>query len=350
MFSLSCDSQVVNSSFPCKKDEYIIVNGSTPCLQCNECVYGSGLHPPCGSTLDHPPQIECLRCKPGITYSDEHGPSSCKACHRCSNSHEIITKKCTPESNTICSNTCEFRYYYENTTHGCEPCSYCCDDDNDIRIEACKTLTKQCSIHNAQRCTPTIITSTIYSTLVTTTNNTASTSKHSVGMTVGFSLSGSLAAIIFIIVLVYCYKKRREERPQANNLQKRDVENGAALQPLTTCGIEKINFCLKIAGYNGPDTHTKRLPEGDNLTLSLNTCENENQLVDNDCSKYSTFGWTKDGLPLNDCEQRELKRNAMKVGDSGKFQCHMHCQTHQTDKHSDEMVIHIQPGQGKSEF
>jgi hypothetical protein len=185
---------------------------------CNHCPEGQGLSPACGSTLNHPPAIACLPCVTGKTYSNDYGPSSCKNCHICS-SKENVTKKCTAIENTICSNTCEKGYYYENTTHGCQPCSDCCGDGNDIIMTECvehdMPPLKQCTIHNAQRCKKefsTIFTLTGTSYLATTTS---SRNKANIGMIVGFLFVGLFIAIA-ATVLIYREVKHNEEDVERN--------------------------------------------------------------------------------------------------------------------------------------
>ncbi|XP_031555731.1 tumor necrosis factor receptor superfamily member 19-like [Actinia tenebrosa] len=153
---LSAKKLVDCKQHTCSKNQYVIIDdqGRKSCLTCNNCPSGRGLYPPCGSELYHTARIDCFPCTEN-TYSDEYGPSSCKSCGICS-SHEIVNNNCTASQNTNCSKACARGYYYDTTTHGCQQCSECCGNGEDIRIEECKKhdmpRSKQCSVHQSQHC------------------------------------------------------------------------------------------------------------------------------------------------------------------------------------------------------
>lgn len=325
----------------CGKNQYrILKNNSTLCLPCQHCVHGQGLDPPCGRLLNHPPQIECFECQLGISYSDEHGPSSCKKCSYCS-PHEIITKNCTVESDTICSHTCEPGFYYDNSSHNCQACSFCCGDGSDIHIAVCKSSPKQCSFHNGNRCAPVTPIATLTTTTATPVNKTTPAKGHK-NTIIASSIAGSLVSIIIVIILIYCHKKRKEQRrrniPKQNNLAA-VVENGAA-QPLR-CGLEEMNFRLRIQNYHGPIQKTKLLTHESELLLEV-FCENDN---DNRCFGHCTFKWKKDGTELKYEEQNILKNERLTIVDSGNYQCFLHCPRHEQDKESEKIKIHVGPSQ-----
>ena len=206
----------------CSKNEYIIIDAPAnqpSCLSCNNCPEGSGLHPPCGSTLTYSHiNIDCLACTRN-TYSDEHGPSSCKACAICS-ANEIVNKHCTAYKNTVCSKTCVKGYYYDTNTHGCQPCSECCGNDGDIRIEECKSnsrpLSKQCSVHQRQHCR---------GSTVTTSPGRTPSSKHISNKTTALISWISAFGIVLIMSIIICiFKKRGRIHVPSRDEERNDIE------------------------------------------------------------------------------------------------------------------------------
>ncbi|XP_068694907.1 uncharacterized protein [Montipora foliosa] len=91
---------------------------------CPECNPGSGLNVQCGTSVPFNKSIECVQCKPTITYSDTHDTSTCKICRKCKKHEKKIGYCSIEEDTTNCSGTCEKGYYWENNT--CHPCSDCC--------------------------------------------------------------------------------------------------------------------------------------------------------------------------------------------------------------------------------
>lgn len=146
----------MTSGFNCGIDQYEVnQTGVAPkCISCGDCHPGYGRYPPCGSVLQHPPMTSCKACERG-TYSDTEDSMPCRKCNRCTTT---VVEKCTNTSNTICSGKCQHGFYNEKASHDCQRCSHCCGDGRDIVIKECvdQGMAKDvsCTIHNAQRCTP----------------------------------------------------------------------------------------------------------------------------------------------------------------------------------------------------
>jgi hypothetical protein len=343
----------------CKKDQYIINdNGREYCLTCNPCPEGTGLSPACGSKVNHPPPIDCVPCVPGKTYSTDYGPSSCKNCHICS-SKENVTTKCTAIKNTICSNTCVKGYYYENTTHGCQPCSDCCGDGNDIIITECvehgMPPSKQCTIHNAQRCKKELG-STIIFTITGTSypfTTSSSTKGNDIGMIIGFSVMGLVIAVVVVILIRRERKKHKNKHTkQGVGAERGHVDNGA-VDPLLEdnyCNIDHMIFHVKKD--KGSEN---QISEGQTISLLLewDAYQNgENQQNKNCFTDNSYLEWKKDDSSIanNNYQNnsKEYKIGDVKVGDSGRYYCKIKCNKHKTYEDSDAIIIHVLPGQGKS--
>lgn len=87
------------------------------CFDCSECPEGLGLVPQCGSIAGADVLVECVKCKPGETYSDKHDVSSCKPCTICDPNEEMISP-CTATKNAVCGK-CNAGYvclYYNEWT------------------------------------------------------------------------------------------------------------------------------------------------------------------------------------------------------------------------------------------
>lgn len=102
----------------------------------------------------------CQRCHDGITYSDTYDSSPCYMCQRCAE-HEIEKTSCTSDTNTKCSGTCEYGYYYnaQDASHACHECSHCCSDGKDeIQAECVRhgLEKRHCSLRMDTNCGPTI--------------------------------------------------------------------------------------------------------------------------------------------------------------------------------------------------
>ena len=150
------DLQDSNEFYPdglvkCPPDTYTIhedESGRIKCFACSECPTGKEPSAPCGIILDTKPAGECIPCKPG-TYSDKVDSKSCKMCSDCG-SRNIISS-CTTEKNTECQD-CPQRYYEDEKTHTCKPCSSCCRKSYAAQMEC--FISKKCR-ENCARSTKT---------------------------------------------------------------------------------------------------------------------------------------------------------------------------------------------------
>ena len=81
-------------------------------------------------------------------------------CQRCAE-HEIVKISCTSDTNTKCSGTGEYGYYYnaQDASHACHKCSHCCSDGKDeIQAECVRhgLEKRHCSLRIDTNCGPTI--------------------------------------------------------------------------------------------------------------------------------------------------------------------------------------------------
>ena len=117
-----------------------------------ECPLGYGLNVPCGSSIPFNVSIHCVLCDEGVSYSDRHDFSQCKTCTNC-DAHEERSGWCSLEEDTIkCLRTCHKRFYWDNLTDSCHPCSKCCEDNDTSHEKQCEgsglPITHQCQQTN----------------------------------------------------------------------------------------------------------------------------------------------------------------------------------------------------------
>ena len=117
------------------------------CLDCPDCPAGSQPSVHCGTSVNYWPDIHCVPCKLGKTYSDKYDKGQCKACTVCSTGKAII-KNCTLSSNRRCDNKCKQGYYAVPFIFGCFPCSQCCHDGNDEHPAECAHSKNTCAVRS----------------------------------------------------------------------------------------------------------------------------------------------------------------------------------------------------------
>lgn len=230
LFGVCLVIQPSNSGIICGENEYAIINSTgnvQSCLSCDTCHKGFGLHPKCGSALQHPPMTACHACKTG-TFSSAYDSSPCKACHQCAE-HEIKKAECTNKNDTVCSGKCEKGYFMSETLHNCQECSACCSDGKDEKIKECVSqgiTNKECSPRLDKTCA-----GQLAGTATTTSTTT---------ITDATKVSGGLAmehwiiiivvivvatAAIFMIVMIYMYF-RLKRRSSANTASQAYASQG----------------------------------------------------------------------------------------------------------------------------
>ena len=152
-FYEQCDANLplktINDCKPkCKDNQYIVMtkNGSH-CEDCKHCPLGTSPSIKCGSMVESTAGIKCLGCVAGQTFSDKLDTGSCKTCTKCSiGQKELIP--CNVTRDRVCGE-CAKGFYKDDTSNTCMPCSACCNDDEDVRVEKCAEenmpLSLQCS-------------------------------------------------------------------------------------------------------------------------------------------------------------------------------------------------------------
>ncbi|XP_046845331.1 uncharacterized protein LOC124439148 isoform X2 [Xenia sp. Carnegie-2017] len=142
---VSIFSAPVNLS-ECKKNEFGIVskNGKLTCRNCSylpKCPKGQGLSIDCGDLVPSSTRIQCLKCIPGETYSENYDRKSCRPCKSVDcHLNEKINGKCEMNRDTSsCGGVCKTGYYPEkiNSLDNCKPCSLC-PDSHTTRIKKCE--------------------------------------------------------------------------------------------------------------------------------------------------------------------------------------------------------------------
>ena len=197
----------------CKADQFSVIWPNTTfkrCLDCERCHRGFGLYPNCGEQLTFPPNIiECKPCENEKTFSADYDTGGCKYCHSCAE-HEIVTKKCSRNSDTMCSGTCSQGYFFDKTTHNCKKCFYCCHDGNDQKQKECIQQGLDitiCARRPDKNCGPD-------PTTKSTTDQQRIGKPVLILSSVGFIL---LLGVGFLLFLIFWKRLRRRERRNAEN-------------------------------------------------------------------------------------------------------------------------------------
>ena len=115
------------------------------CFDCPDCPQGTEPSIPCGTSVNDRPEIHCVLCKLGKTYSDKDDTSQCKACTICSKG-KAVKNNCTLSANTECDNKCGPGFYTVPLISGCFPCSQCCGDGKDEFAAECANNKKKCKV------------------------------------------------------------------------------------------------------------------------------------------------------------------------------------------------------------
>ena len=115
------------------------------CFDCPDCPPGTEPSIPCGTSVYEWPEIQCVLCKLGKTYSDKDDTSQCKACTICSKG-KAVKNNCTLAANTECDNKCGPGFYTVPLISGCFPCTQCCGDGKDEFAAECANNKKKCKV------------------------------------------------------------------------------------------------------------------------------------------------------------------------------------------------------------
>ena len=188
----------VGANFPCKPEQihWNTTVGKRPkCYDCPDCPPGTEPSIPCGTSVHDRPDIHCVSCKLGKTFSDKYDTSQCKACTICSEG-KAVKNSCNLTENTKCENECGPGFYTVRLIFGCSPCAQCCGDGKDVLAAECANNKKQCRVRHTPctrvKTTPSKPTKRNYSTSKPTKRNysTANTSPtvHTTGDTTTVTL------------------------------------------------------------------------------------------------------------------------------------------------------------------
>ena len=140
----------VGANFPCKPEQihWNTTVGKRPkCFDCPDCLPGSEPSVLCGTSVNDWPDIHCVSCKLGKTFSDEYDTSQCKACTICSKG-KAVKNNCTLTTNTICDSKCGPRFYNVRLISNCLPCAQCCDDGKDELAAECAKDKNKCKVRS----------------------------------------------------------------------------------------------------------------------------------------------------------------------------------------------------------
>ena len=248
---------MVESFIPkCKSGQLIVQwpNGTFKrCLHCEDCQPGLGLYPhKCGDTVTFPAIIECKKCESGKTFSDTYDTSSCKLCHSCAE-HEVVTKICTPSSDTKCNKTCNHGYFFSKAQHVCKMCSYCCSDGKDEEQQQCinqgfKAVHQHCSPRPDRTCNPStttgsVIISTVSSSSAKHPNEPGAHQQHvKIALIVSSCIATGLLLVLILVGAIYCRQKKIGSRRNGN------VSNVCVVQfdPTEDRSLSKFWFVLLL--------------------------------------------------------------------------------------------------------
>ena len=118
------------------------------CFDCPDCPPGTEPSIPCGTSVNDRPDIHCVPCKLGKTFSDKYDKSQCKACTICSKG-KPVKNSCTLTTNTKCESKCGRGFYTVRLISSCLPCSHCCGDGKDELAAECANDNNKCKVRSS---------------------------------------------------------------------------------------------------------------------------------------------------------------------------------------------------------
>ncbi|XP_032229025.2 uncharacterized protein LOC116612434 [Nematostella vectensis] len=329
----------------CESNQYTIDHGdgTSVCQNCQECPHGQGLEPSCGKKLYHPPKIECVSCTSGKTYSDTYGVSSCKPCHICTTR---VKKNCTVESDTQCTDDCKHkpRTYYENSTHDCQPCSYCCKPESAVLQAECAAQglpkQRQCSIHDTcPTPTPRFSGQTSLPAKSTTEYQTATEGPGGISK---WSITWIVIAVIVAILLgifIFYWIRRKKKKRERGRQQGQAGQNGGPEEgyPLRSQGQQECG--IKIV--HSPEQTLKTMQEGKSHSFVCNIMEP----YPNCCSPR--YQWYKDGIEIQGERRENLTLKHLTVPQFGVYYCSVSCSHHTNQEKTEDKELDVTPSPNK---
>lgn len=240
---------------PCHGDSITVYNstsGAVKCQACTTCPAGHGLSVQCSSVQTPETPIVCEPCVLGKTYSSGKDAGACMSCENCEEYRETI-KACTPTSKAVCGKCKPGGYQDDLLTGMCQPCSPCCDDQDDLVEPQCRGMpkNKQCSVLRSHKCSKMISDRNVSTVRSVETNHTASlvllsspTSQVSTPrstyaahqgtpmadspsevITIGAAVGGSLALVLLLLVICYLLNRKRNHRvnKKANDTERQET-------------------------------------------------------------------------------------------------------------------------------
>ena len=227
---------------PCHGDSIAIYNstsGAVKCQACVKCPQGRGLSVQCSSVQSPETPVVCEPCVLGKTYSSGKDAGACMSCENCEEYRETI-KACTLTSKAVCGKCKPGAYQDDRLTHLCQPCSRCCDDQDDLVEPQCQEMpeNKRCSFHRSHVCSKVITRANFSSVSSVETNHTASlvlvsspTSQVTTSLSmhtayqktpvadrpsraaiIGAAVGVTLAVVLLLLVICYFLKKKSNHR------------------------------------------------------------------------------------------------------------------------------------------
>ena len=96
------------------------------CIDCLTCPAGMEPSVACGTTVKNDVALRCVRCRPGMTYSDLRSKHGCKPCTRCPPG-KVVISSCSIHHDTRCHSRCTARQLSIsiNSTITCADCVKC---------------------------------------------------------------------------------------------------------------------------------------------------------------------------------------------------------------------------------